>query len=242
MAFPVPPDGSDRPSWTDAGGSGRVEPSSRVFRGGGTGPRRRTWPLAFAITVIVALLGAGWLALARFQPLGGPTQSPHPIAIAGSWASQDVVLSTARPSATLTVTFTYSGTSQEIGPWAVALAPRDARPTSGGGPSLDPAFALVDPAVQLDAVQNGQAQGPPCAAPCEVYLRVPACSSSTGTGPCTSSFDVHLTLVDAAGRDTVALTFRTGMTEFGASALPADFKVTIGPVTTPSGSPAAGAS
>lgn len=177
---------------------------------------------------VVAIIAVGWFVAANFRPLGDSGESPHPISIASRWASRDVVLTPARPDTTLRVTFTYSGdAANNFEPAAVTTAPRENVPTGGSAWTLDPRFALVEPAVSMDVVQ-GASRGRACAAPCEQSLMPAACASA-----CVSTFDIRLSLVDPAARDAVAVTLRAGATGFGGSPLPGNLEVKIEPVESP---------
>jgi hypothetical protein len=162
--------------------------------------------------------------------IGGQQGTPRPITADSQWVSADVALTAIQPTANLRLTFTYSNTAEDFGPSAAVSAPEfDVTPA---GRTLDPAFALSEPVVRISSVAEGNGSGaPPCAAPCEQWLRLPACPQS-----CTSGFDIEISLVDAAGRDKVSVGVRAGLTPYSGSPLPDGFIVAIEPVAPPASS------
>ena len=187
--------------------------------------------LVLAVLVIVFSAGSSFL-----KPFGGPQGTPGPITAASRWVSADVSLTALQPTANLRLTFAYSNTAEDIGPNTAVSAPEfDVTPP---GRTLDPAFALAEPAVRISSAVEGDRSGaPPCAAPCEQGLRLPTCPQS-----CTSVFDIEISLVDAAGRDKVSVTVRAGLTPYGGSPLPGGFTVAIQPLPSPTGTATPGSS
>ena len=192
------------------------------YAAGPTGSRRGGC-VRIALVALIAILALGWYVLASFRLGGGPQGTPFPMTAASHWVSQDVVLTETQPTTTLRVKITASSWFQGWSPSAVVTAPAYDRPA---GRTLDPAFALVEPAVAM-VVASGPAESrrAPCAAPCEQTLSLPACSSA-----CVATFDIRLSLDSAAGRDALRVTLRAGMTGYGATPLPAGFDVSIEPL------------
>jgi hypothetical protein len=178
------------------------------------------------VLAVVAILFSAGSALIRPY---GQQGTPGPITAASRWVSADVSLTAVQPTVDLRLTFTYSNTAEDISPIAAVSAPEfEVTPP---GRTLDPAFALSEPAVRISSVAEGNGSGDqPCAAPCEQWLRLPACRQS-----CTSTFDIEVSLVDAAGRDKVSVSVRAGLTPYGGSPLPNGFTAAIQPLPSPTG-------
>jgi hypothetical protein len=167
------------------------------------------------------------MALSSLPRSGGCTTA-HPVTIDNRWASDVVVLTKATPAAVVRLTFTYSGRLYyDSWPSAVVSAPEHGNPGATGG-TPDPAYAMAEPAVRMEFVDEAVTDGP-CAAPCERRLPLPDCS-----GICTASIDVRLTLMDAAGWDSVSVTLRAGLSARDGSPLPGGFHVEMRPLASPS--------
>lgn len=180
--------------------------------------------LGLALAILAIVLYEGSTAL---QAIGGDQGTPRPITAASRWVSADASLTAVQPTANLRLTFAYSNTADDLGPDVAVSAPEF--DIASPGRTLDPAFALAEPTVRISSVVEGDGSGAPtCAAPCEQWLRLPACAQS-----CTLVFDIEISLVDAAGRDKVSISVRAGLTPYGGSPLPDGFTVAIQPLQSP---------
>lgn len=194
---------------------------------GGPGCGRRVLVgLGLVLAVLAIALYVGSTVL---LPIGGTPGTPRPITAASRWVSADVTLTAVQPTASLRLTFTYSNTAESLGPIAAVSAPEfEITPP---GRTLDPAFALSEPIVRISSVAKGDVNAyPPCTAPCEQWLQLPACQQS-----CTSIVELEILLVDAAGRDRVSVSVRAGLTPYGGSPLPNGFTVSVQPLLSPAG-------
>jgi hypothetical protein len=199
-----------------------VRTGFRDFGGEPEPARPKSHDFAIGCLVVVAVLVLlAAVALSSIH-VGGNDATPYPVNIANRWAQRDVVLTPAAPAEVVRITFHYNlGSGAAAAPAVVVGTPTDGQPSQPSGASANLGLGIDEPAVEMRVVGSSGPIGP-CAAPCERPLQLPQCS-----GACTATFDVRLSLLDAAGRDEISVTLDSGLSVPEGSPLPDGFDVEI---------------